>query len=150
MFRGSHNVSLDTKGRLAIPGKVREQLEAMGTSTVVITLDHQEPCLKVYPPSVWQRIEDRIKSVKGDNRRARMIVRLLLGNSTECEWDGSGRVLLPAYARQIAGLSKECVLMGLSDYLEIWDKARWGNELEEYFNDPSAFGDLPDELQSFE
>ncbi|MBM95494.1 MAG: division/cell wall cluster transcriptional repressor MraZ [Oceanospirillaceae bacterium] len=150
MFRGSHSVSLDAKGRFAIPGKVREQLESMGTNRVVVTLDHQEPCLQVYPPAVWQRIEERLRSVKGNNRRARTVVRLLLGNSAECEWDGNGRILLPASARQFAGLTKECVMMGLSDRLEIWDKTRWDEELEDYFNDPSAFGDLPDELQSFE
>ncbi len=148
MFSGMHNISLDAKGRLAIPGKVRDQLESVGANRVVVTLDHQEPCLQVYPPSEWQQIENVLKSVKGTNRRTRTVVRLLLGNSVECEWDGNGRILLPQTARQFAGLTRECLMMGLSNRLEIWDKARWDGELEDYFNDPDAFGALPDELTS--
>lgn len=79
MLRGNHTVSLDTKGRFAMFDKVREQPERIPTSPVIITLDHQKPCLNVYPPAIWQHIDVRLKSIKGNNRRVSHVVRLCVG-----------------------------------------------------------------------
>jgi MraZ protein len=148
MFRGMHNISLDAKGRLAIPARVRESLESTGSSALVVTVDSQDRCLLIYPALTWAGIEANVQALPSFDARTRIIKRMLLGYATDCEMDGSGRILMGAALREYAGLSKECVLMGQGNKLELWDKARWDGALESYLQQPMSLDDLPDELKS--
>lgn len=148
MFRGMHYISLDAKGRLAIPARFRELLSDSGSSSLVVTVDPQDRCLMVYPPSVWATIEPRIQELPSFDARMRIVKRMLLGYATDCEFDSSGRILLSAALREYAGLGKDCMLMGQSNKLELWDKARWDGELESYLKQPMSLDDLPDELKN--
>ncbi|MCY0966023.1 division/cell wall cluster transcriptional repressor MraZ [Parathalassolituus penaei] len=142
------NISLDAKGRLAIPTRVREVLEGFGSTGLVVTVDTQDRCLMLYPVSEWSVIETKVQALPSFDARVRVIKRMLLGYATDCEPDGSGRILLGAALREYAGLSRECVLMGQGNKLELWDKARWDGELDRYLQQPMSLDDLPEELKS--
>jgi len=148
MFRGMHQINVDAKGRLAIPTKVREVLEGFGASTLVVTVDSQDRCLMVYPLSEWQKIETQLDALPTLNKTARQLKRLLLGHATELEPDGSGRVLISPACRAYANISKECMLMGQGNKLELWDKASWEAQEAEYLAQPVSLDDLPDDLKS--
>lgn len=147
MFRGMHHINLDAKGRLAIPSKVREVLEGFSASGLVVTVDSQDRCLMVYPLNEWEAIEEQLNDLPTLNRVSRQLKRLLLGYATECEPDGSGRILISAACREYANLSKECVLMGQGNKLELWDKASWEAREAEYLSQPVSLEDLPDDVQ---
>lgn len=143
-----HHINLDAKGRLAIPAKVREVLEGMGASGLVVTVDSDDRCLMVYPLEEWLQIEEKVKALPSFDARLKRMKRMLLGYATDCEPDGSGRILISAAARDYAGLNKECVLMGQGNKLELWDKARWNGELDDYLENPLSPDDMPDELRN--
>ncbi|MFK4753215.1 division/cell wall cluster transcriptional repressor MraZ [Oceanobacter antarcticus] len=148
MFRGMHHINLDAKGRLAIPAKVRETLEEASVSALVVTVDSQDRCLMVYPLEEWIKIEAKLNQLPTLNPASKQLKRLLQGYATECETDGSGRVLISPACREYAGLVKECVLMGQGNKLELWDKARWDGQLDDYLEQPMSLENLPDELKS--
>ncbi|GGY37750.1 transcriptional regulator MraZ [Bacterioplanes sanyensis] len=148
MFRGLHTINLDTKGRLAIPTKYREPLSALCAAQLVATIDTEERCLLVYPVTEWEVIQAKIEALPSFNPAARRIQRLLLGHATDLEPDNNGRVLLPQYLREYAGLEKECVLVGQGKKLELWSKALWHSRREEYLEMVSQPEQLPEEMQS--
>ncbi|MGB1090972.1 MAG: division/cell wall cluster transcriptional repressor MraZ [Oceanobacter sp.] len=148
MFKGMHHVNLDAKGRLAVPAKIREQLEGFDSSALVVTVDSDDRCLIVYPVSAWAEIEEKVQGLSSFIPHAKRLKRTLLGYATEVDIDGSGRIMVNAAARDYAGLTKECVLMGQGNKLEIWDKARWNGELEEYLDNPLSPEEMPEELRN--
>lgn len=133
MFMGEYQHSIDDKGRMIIPAKFRELL---GTSFVVTRgLDH---CLFVYPIEEWAVLEQKLKSLPLMKSDARAFTRFFFSGATECEWDKQGRVNLPSNLREYAKLDKECVVLGVSNRMEIWSKPIWNeyyNQSEEGFND---------------
>ncbi|MDO6682273.1 MULTISPECIES: division/cell wall cluster transcriptional repressor MraZ [unclassified Oceanobacter] len=143
-----HHINLDAKGRLAIPAKVREALEEQEVSVLVVTVDSQDSCLLVYPLAEWVKIEAKLDQLPTLNPATKKLKRLLQGHATECSADGSGRILISPACRQYAGLIKECVLMGQGNKLELWDKARWETQLNDYLEQPMSLDTLPDELKS--
>lgn len=126
MFMGEWQHTLDTKGRLIVPARFREQL---GERFVVTRgLDH---CLFVYPPEEWAILEEKLKALpltKGDARR---FVRFLFSGATECELDKQGRITLPANLREYGKLDKDVVVIGVSNRVEIWAKEHWEDYVEE-------------------
>ena len=146
MFRGINPLSLDGKGRLAVPAKYRQPLLEAAGGQLVLTID-RDRCLLLYPLPVWEDIERQLIQLSSTNPRARALKRLLLGHAEECALDASGRILLPAPLREFAHLEKRVVLVGQGNKFEIWDEARW-NELTAAavsFSD----GGLPPELEGF-
>ena len=135
---GEYQHSLDDKGRVTIPAKFRELL---GSSFVVTRgLDQ---CLFVYPMNEWQILEQKLKSLSLMKSDARAFTRFFFSGATECEWDKQGRVNLPGNLRQYAKLGKECVVLGVSNRVEIWSKDTW----EEYFQQSEeTFNDIAEKL----
>ncbi len=148
MFRGLHNINLDSKGRLAIPTKYRESLVALCGAQLVATIDTEERCLLVYPRPVWEPIQEQIESLPSFNPAARRIQRLLIGYATDIELDGSGRVLLPQPLREHAELEKECVLVGQGKKFELWSKFLWESRRDTYLDGEQSAQALPDQMQS--
>ena len=146
MFRGQHTINMDAKGRLAIPAKYREVLAADSCVQLVATIDIDSPCLLIYPFSEWQVIEDKVQALPSFNPTARKIQRLFLGHATEFDMDASGRVLLPHYLREHASLSKEVVLIGQGNKLELWDKEKWDEQRALYLAEMNDAENLPAEL----
>ena len=145
MFRGGTPVSLDSKGRLAVPAKYREGLMSLCAGRLVITADPSS-CLLVYPQPVWEPIEQKLNSLSSFNPQTRSLQRLLVGNASDVEMDGAGRILVPSPLRQFAGLSKDVVLVGQGAKFELWDDVKWGLQMENAL----AFKDgIPPELDGF-
>lgn len=125
MFRGISSLSIDPKGRLAMPAKYREAMMDKAAGQIVITVDHTDKCLLVYPLDEWLAVEKILMSLPNMNRRVRNMQRLILGHAAELELDAQGRLLLPAPLREYAGLDKKAVLVGQANKLELWDADNW-------------------------
>lgn len=135
MLRGTHAISLDTKGRLGIPTRFRDKCrelchDEMG-GILVCTVDVFEPCLLLYPLAEWELIEKKLRLLSRLVPQERRLQRVLLGHAAECELDGQGRVLLPSTLRQHAGLEKKIMLVGQLNKFEIWDEQRWQQQIND-------------------
>jgi MraZ protein len=130
-FRGINNLTLDAKGRMAVPSRYRERLFEICGGRIVITVD-RDHCLLVYPLPEWEIIENKLVSLPSLNKQARLLQRLLIGYATECEIDSQGRVLLPAMLREFARLDKKTVLIGQGKKFEIWDEDTWNESQGEW------------------
>jgi MraZ protein len=131
MFRGASSLSLDDKGRFAVPTKYRDALLSEDQGTVICTVALNEPCLWLYPLAQWQEIENRLAKISNMNPRARRMQRMLLGNATEYQLDKNGRILLAPSLRAHAELGKKIMLVGLMNKFEIWDEARWQQQMRQ-------------------
>ncbi|MFI4937760.1 MAG: division/cell wall cluster transcriptional repressor MraZ [Candidatus Berkiellales bacterium] len=125
MFRGVSELSLDEKGRLAVPIRYRELLKLQANGQCIITIDTEERCLLIYPMTEWEKIEKQIEALPSFNPLARRVQRLLIGHATEANLDGNGRMLVPPPLRDYASLQKEIVLIGQGRKFELWDAASW-------------------------
>lgn len=124
MFRGVTNLNLDAKGRMAVPARYRERLQAESEGRVVVTVD-RDGCLLIYPMSEWEAIERELVKLPTLNKQARRLQRLLIGHATECEFDAQGRILVPGPLREFAGIDRRVVLIGQGNKFELWDEAIW-------------------------
>ncbi len=148
MFRGVNPINLDAKGRMAIPARYRQQIQAGCEGCLVATIDTEERCLLLYPLHEWEQIQQKIEALPSFNPAARRIQRLLIGHATDLEMDGSGRLLLPAPLRDYAQLDKKVVLLGQGRKFEIWSEELWNQTREQYLKEVEGGMALPDELQT--
>ena len=125
MFLGSHAITMDAKGRLAIPAKIRDALVSDCEGRLVITAHTEERCLLVYPEPQWKELLPQIEALPNIYKKARLAQRLLLGYATPSELDGNSRVLLPPTLRNYAGLEKKLLLIGQGKKLELWSESAW-------------------------
>ena len=130
MLLGEYEHSIDTKGRIAMPAKLREGLG--GKFIITKGLDG---CLFVYAMDEWQSVEQKLASLPMSRKTARDFTRFLFGGACEGECDKQGRVLLPANLRRYAGLEREAVIVGVGSRAEIWDAAKWQQYNEESAED---------------
>ena len=146
-FRGINNLTLDAKGRMAVPSRYRERLLEICGGRIIITVD-RDHCLLVYPLPEWEIIENKLVSLPSLNKQARLLQRLLIGYATECEIDSQGRVLLPAMLREFARLDKKTVLIGQGKKFEIWDEDTWNESQGEWVESvKNGDDDLPAALE---
>ena len=129
MFQGASELTLDAKGRLALPTKYRDALLSGGGSVVLTA--HPDSCLLLYPRLAWEPIGARIQSLPSFSDASRRWQRLLVGHAEELEPDGSGRILISPALRRFASLKKDVVLVGQGSHFEIWDSEAWEHELSE-------------------
>ncbi len=134
MFRGEYSLSLDAKGRLAIPSRYRERLVEDCGGKLIVTISLLERCLVVYPYPRWQRIEDELKDLPALDQQAQAINHLLIGHAVDCDMDSNGRVLLSQALRKFAGLDKRIMMVGQVDKFEIWDDGGWNRRRDELLN----------------
>ena len=120
LFMGEYQHSVDTKGRLIIPAKFREEL---GDQAVITRgLDN---CLFLFPQSEWKILEDKLKTLPLTKADARQFVRFFFSGATECELDKQGRIAVPLNLRTYGDIDKDVTVIGVSNRVEIWSKARW-------------------------
>ncbi len=124
MFRGRVEHAIDDKGRLSIPAKFREVLRKQKDKTLVLT--SFDDYITAFPLKVWRTIEDRIRSNPMFKRDMRDFLRLVYSSAEDAELDPQGRILIPQSLRQRAGITRDVVIIGVMDQIEIWDRARWG------------------------
>lgn len=129
MLSGEYEHSIDTKGRLIMPAKLREDLG----DKFVITKG-LDGCLFAYSQEEWQKFEDKLKTLPLTNKNARDSVRFFLAGAIECEIDKQGRFLISSKLREFSDLDKDVVIIGVLSRVEIWDKKKW----EEYSNNQNG------------
>lgn len=130
MFRGITHLNVDTKGRLAMPSRYRDAINSESASQLVVTVDHTDRCLLIYPMKDWLKVEEQLMGLSNMNRRARNVQRMVLGHASECELDGQGRILIPAPLREYAGLEKKTILVGQLNKFELWGADAWAAQTE--------------------
>jgi len=120
MFIGEYNYTIDPKGRIAIPSKLRKAL----SKGAVLTrgLDN---CLFIFSLKDWQQVAEKIKGLPLSQANSRAFSRLMLAGAMDVRLDTQGRILVPDYLRKYAGLSKKIVLAGVYNRLEVWDEKEW-------------------------
>jgi len=142
MFMGEYQHSIDDKGRMIIPSKFRE---ALGTEFILTRgLDQ---CVFGYPLSEWKVIEEKLKSLPFTKKDARAFTRFFFSGAAECQLDKQGRVNVASPLRDYAKLEKDCVVIGVSNRIEIWSKSIW----EDYFSkSEDSFGEIAESLMDFD
>ena len=122
MFIGEFEHSVDVKGRIIMPSKLRENI-----GEKFIITKGLDKCLFAYSKSEWTNFEEKLKTLPLTNKNARDFVRFFLSGAVECEIDKQGRFLVPANLRTYANIDKEIVIIGVGTRLEIWNKESWNN-----------------------
>ena len=129
MFQGATALSLDAKGRLAIPARHREALIAASSGQLVLTA-HPHRCLLLYPATAWEPIRDKVLAASSLNLQSAAIKRLLVGNARDETLDSAGRLLVSPELRLFAQFEKQVWLVGQGTHFEIWSDAGWQQQQE--------------------
>jgi len=145
-LRGVHALSMDAKGRMAIPARYRTVLSEWCDSLLVATIDTTEKCILIYPLPEWEVIQEKIEKLSSFNASSRRIQRLLIGHATDLEVDANGRVLLPSVLRDYAELDKKLVLIGQGKKFELWDEALWNDRRNNWLEEDVDLDSLPEDL----
>lgn len=139
---GEYQHNIDEKGRMIIPSKFREEL-----GTEFILTRGLDQCVFGYPLSEWKVIEEKLKSLPFTKKDARAFTRFFFSGAAECQLDKQGRVNIASPLRDYAKLEKDCVVIGVSNRIEIWSKSIW----EEYFSkSEDSFGEIAESLMDFD
>ncbi|WP_409292113.1 division/cell wall cluster transcriptional repressor MraZ [Peribacillus sp. SCS-26] len=142
MFMGEYHHTIDNKGRIIVPAKFRESLG----EEFVITRGLDQ-CLFGYPLEEWKQLEEKLKALPLTKKDARAFTRFFFSGATECELDKQGRINIPAPLTAYASLEKECVVLGVSNRIEIWSKPLW----EDYFtNSEDSFAEIAENMIGFD
>ena len=120
VFIGEYQHSIDSKGRMIIPSKFRDEL-----GDIFIMTKGLDNCLFVYPKDEWKNLEEKLKLLPLTRKDARAFVRFFFAGATECELDKQGRILIPNNLRAHCKLEKDAIVIGVSNRVEIWSKEEW-------------------------
>ncbi len=140
VFQGASALALDAKGRLAVPARHRDVLQALCEGQLTLT-KHPEGCLMVFPRPAWETFRDKVAALP---MSASGWKRIFLGNAMDVEIDGASRFLVSPELRAAAGLSKEVMLLGMGSHFELWDAQRYAAHEAEVMAQA-----MPDALQDF-
>ena len=139
---GEYHHNVDTKGRLIVPAKFREEL-----GEVFILTRGLDQCLFGYPQSEWKVIEEKIRALPLTKKDARAFTRFFFSGAIECEVDKQGRINIASPLMNYAKLEKECVVLGVSNRIEIWSNEIWN----EYFNESAdSFAEIAENMIGFD
>jgi MraZ protein len=140
VFQGASALAMDAKGRLAVPTRHREVLQALCAGQLTVT-KHPDGCLVVFPRPVWEGFRERVAALP---MSAAGWKRVFLGNAMDVEIDGAARVLISPELRAAAGLQKDVLLMGMGSHFELWDAATYAAHETKVMQ-----SDMPDALKDF-
>ena len=133
MLMGEYSHSLDTKGRLIMPAKLRQDI-----GEKFILTKGLDGCLFAFSQTECNNFEEKLKNLPLSDKNARNFVRFFLSGATECEIDKQGRFLIPTNLRTSAKLEKDAIIIGVGTRIEIWNKERWEKCDEEISADEIA------------
>ena len=139
MFRGATKVTLDAKGRLAIPTRYRDRIISRSNGELVVTVD-RDYCLLIYPYPDWEEIERKLIRLPTMNKQARRLQRLMVGYATEMELDGNGRILISKELREFANLDRQAILLGQGKKFELWNDKSWSDKRDSWLNMEDEIG----------
>jgi len=149
VFRGFNKISIDNKGRLAVPSRYRELISVQAENSLVITLNPLDRSLWLYPLPEWNVIEDKLASLSDFDKQSRRTKQMMRGYATDCQLDSQGRILIPKELRDYSELSKKVVILGQGNKFEIWNEKAWEVQRDEWLE---TVGDdavpTPESLQS--
>jgi len=131
MFRGTSAITLDSKSRITIPTRYREELMLDCQGKMVCTVDIRLPCLMLYPLPEWEEIELKLCGLSSMDPQERLFQQVILGNASDCEMDKNGRLLINGPLRQHASLEKNVMLVGQLKKFEIWSEAAWQTQMQQ-------------------
>ena len=140
IFQGASALSLDAKGRMAVPSRHRDALQALCAGQLTIT-KHPDGCLMVFPRPAWEVFRDKVAALP---MSASGWKRIFLGNAMDVEIDSAARVLVSPELRAAAGISKDVMLLGMGSHFELWDAEKYTAHEAEVMAQP-----MPDALQDF-
>ncbi len=135
MFRGRYEHSIDQKGRISIPSRFREILAAQYDERLIVT--NFDQCLWAYPFPEWKKVEDKVAALPQLKAEVKALQRFFISAASEAPLDKQGRILIPPTLREYADLGKDCVMVGMTQRIEIWSLERWSK----------VFGDAEKTLQ---
>ena len=125
MFMGEYHHNIDDKGRIIIPAKFRSELG----DKFIITRGF-EKCLYVYPMEEWNKIVEKLKTLPFTKKDARTVIRAFFSGAAECEFDAQGRINITSPLVSYADITKNCVIIGANDRIEVWSQNEWNAFLE--------------------
>jgi MraZ protein len=142
VFRGQYEHTMDAKGRISLPARLREVLTQQSTgekrgTKVILTRTFQR-CLVVYPLDKWLRFEERIRELPQFDPSVQRLKRVYVAGAVECVLDSHGRLLVPQGMRDFAGLGGESVWVGQLDTIELWSQGRWREVVADALEDPEG------------
>ena len=146
MFRGTTNLSMDAKGRLAVPAKHRDALLTQSAGNVVLTA-HPHGCLLLYPQPAWEPIQAKMMALSSFDKQSANLQRLLVGYAEDIAIDAAGRMLVSPTLREFAGLDKDVMLVGQGGHFEMWNMEAWRKQLESLMSGDGI--EIPAELEGF-
>ena len=135
MFTGEYRHSVDDKGRLAVPSRFRAQLDAG-----LVVSRWLDDCLAIHTRDGWDVLAAKVAELPITDANARRFSRFIFAGASETTLDGQGRVLIPGYLRETAGLAAEAVVVGSRDHAEIWAPDRW-EPYRRSLEDPAALAE---------
>lgn len=145
MFQGETAISVDDKGRLAIPTAYRELIARECGNRLVVTYNpYESGCLWLYPEKIWQKVRDQVNALPNAKRVHRTLQLKLVGAATPVEPDGNGRVLLPASQRNAAGIEKKAVLLGMGSKFELWSEQAHMAQIRQSIGEDEVSDDMLD------
>ncbi len=148
MFRGKFEHTIDDKGRVSVPVRFREFLQATNDDRVVITnfMISSVRCLDVYPHAVWVQLEEKLRAKPQFDQRILRFQNYYFANAHDCVLDKQGRILLPPTLREYAGLKKDAVFTSALEKFRIWDREQWsqvfGEAEQSFIERPEDLNDL--------
>ena len=144
MFQGETAITVDDKGRLAIPTASREQVARGGNRLVVTYNPYESGCLWLYPESAWEKVRDQVNALPNAKRVHRNLQLKLVGAATVVEPDGSGRILVPPSHRSNAGIGKKAVLLGMGNKFELWSEQAHLAQIQSLIGEDEVSDDMLD------
>ena len=140
VFQGASALTVDGKGRIAMPARHRELLSARGIDQLTIT-KHPEGALMIFPRPAWEIFRDRIAALP---MSASGWKRVFLGNAMDVDLDGSSRVLVSPELRAAAGITRDVLLLGMGSHFELWDATRYAEHEAKVMQ-----SEMPDAIKDF-
>ncbi len=134
MFYGEYQHTIDPKGRVIMPSKFRE-----GLGEKFMVTKGLDSCLFVYSRDEWDNLEAKMRALPITSPEARILSRFVFAGAADCEVDKQGRILIPQHLREYAKLDKDVCITGVSNRVEIWDKATWDEYQRKLNDDPEIF-----------
>jgi MraZ protein len=119
-FKGSYEYSVDSKGRMNIPSRLRKYVSPEANDTFIITRGYEQ-CLFVYPLDEWGKLEESIRLLQSTNPLHRFFTRTLLQHAIESQLDGQSRIIIPKELLQLAGIENEVLILGVLERIEVWN-----------------------------